>query len=219
MLKRGLLVFSFISIALSSRAQSLPVINLLVSNYKASIRTLDLPLKNADVSINLKGRLFINDDWSYITYYTKFDGEAKQGKIKTINDVVVNYYDKFDGFDNIGKVKSVGNITITYYDRFDNKIQFGKVKSIGGTTITYNDQFDGFDNTGQIKSVGQINITYYDRFSGELNGKLKSVGDIKLTYYDRFSSAEEIGKIKEITGKAPNVHIYRIASNALFDED
>ena len=220
LIKRTLLFFILLVSGFISRAQNLPVVNLVVSNHRASIRSLDLPLKNAaDLSIDLKGNLIINaPDQVNITYYDQFDGEAKQGKMKTINGTLINYYDKFDGFDNIGKLKSVGTIQIGYYDRFDNKIQLGKLKTIGNTNITYYDQFDGLDNAGKIKSIGKINVVYYDRFDADLNGKIKSVGNTQLMYYDRFSDAAYVGKVKSVNGDTPDVHIYNVASSG-FQED
>jgi hypothetical protein len=158
LLKRTSLLLFLLGITLICRAQSLPIVNLLVTNSNATIQTLDLPVKYADLSIDLTGKLIINDPWAYVTYYTKVDGESLRGKINKVDGVAIKYYDKFDGFDNIGKIKSVGNIVITYYDRFDNRLFLGKIKSIGGTPITYYDQFGTYDNAGKIKSIGQLNI-------------------------------------------------------------
>lgn len=218
-IKHILLIFLFGSTTLFCKAQNLPIVNLLVSDSNAAIHTLDLPLQNADLSIDLKGNLIINDPWAYVTYYTDVDGDGLQGNISTVDGVAVKYYTKFDGLDNIGKVKSLGNTTVIYYDRFDNKLHLGKLKSVGSTSITYNDQFDGFDNVGKIKSVGELIITYYDRFDSEFNGKFKSIGDIRLTYYDRFSNAYMIGKVKSVIGKARNVNVYNIKSAVFNNAD
>jgi hypothetical protein len=218
-LKRTFFLFILLGTTLICRAQNLPIVNLLVSNSNAAVRTLGLPLKYADLSIDLKGKLIINDPWAYVIYFTNVDGDFLRGKINMVDGVPVKYYDKFDGFDNIGKVKSIGDVEIAYYDRFDNSLHFGKVKTIGKTPVTYNDQFDGFDNVGKIKSVGQLKITYYDRFDGELKGKFKSIGDIQITYYDRFNDTSLVGKIKAVTGNTDYVNVYKVAPNALYDRN
>ena len=155
-LKRTLLLTLLISISFICRAQTIAHINLLVSNNKAFIKSIDLTYNNAAYCIDLAGHIIQNpgsDNNLNVSYYDTFDGQDNIGKLKAIGNIPISYYTQYDGQDNIGKLKSIGNITISYYTQYDGFDNIGKLKSIGSTTITYYDRFDISQPLGTIKSI------------------------------------------------------------------
>ncbi|OCX51472.1 hypothetical protein BEL04_15710 [Mucilaginibacter sp. PPCGB 2223] len=194
----------------TGKAQTLQSINLRVSDYKASIRSIEIMCDSILLRIDTNGRINIRSEvHGNIEYYTSFDGEYRQGKLKTLGTAALDYYDGFANDKNTGKLKSINNISITYCDQFSSSDKnVGKVKSIGNINFTYNESYNGFDNIGKLSGIGDTKITYYDRFDGGDNiGKLKSIGNTQLAWTDRFDGRQNIGKLKSLKGDTPNLNI------------
>ena len=205
-----LLSAALLALSFSVQAQTLYGINLRVSDYKASIRSIEIMCDSILLRIDTNGRINIRSEVrGNIEYYTNFDGEYRQGKLKTLGNVKLDYYDGFANDKNTGKLKSIDSITITYCDQFSSSDKnIGKVKSIGNINFTYNETYNGFDNVGRLSGIGDTKITYYDRFDGGDNiGKLKSIGNTQLAWTDRFDGRQNIGKLKSLKGDTPNLNI------------
>ena len=191
--KLFILLAIIFSAAYTCSAQGNYRINLIASNTKATVSSVDIVANNTSICVSMRGKIIADPNNTNaaniaVTYYDQFDGPDNTGKLKSIGDITVTYYDRYDGFDNIGKLKSIGKLVFTYYDRFDGPDNHGKLKSIGNTKITYYDQYDGFDNIG----------------------KLKAVGNTTITYYDRFDTSQPLGTIKQINGNSPSVNVRRM---------
>jgi len=156
-LKRILFIILLVSVCLVGKAQTLAHVNLVVSNDRAAVTSVDVVNSNIVYCVDLGGHVIKNAGAGNnlsISYYTQFDGFDNIGKLKSIGNIAISYYTQFDGPDNIGKLKSIGNIAISYYTQFDGPDNIGKLKTIGGTTVTYFDRFDISQPAGTIKSVG-----------------------------------------------------------------
>ena len=155
-LKRTLFIILLAGFSFTGRAQSLTHVNLLVSNDRAAVASIDVTNSNNLYSVDLRGHANPKanaDNNLNIAYYTDADGPDNIGKLKSIGNITVTYYTQFDGPDNIGKLKSIGNVAIAYYTQYDGFDNIGKLKTIGSTTITYYDRFDISQPTGTIKSI------------------------------------------------------------------
>ncbi len=200
-----------LSLSLMSRAQSISKINMQVTDCNAEIRSVELVADNIDLCVDQSGNMALNffeaDEYEY---YSHFDGDFKEGKLKSLGGVMLDYYDNFDGVNNRGKLKLIGDIKITYYDQFDGHDNIGRIKAVGNITFTYNNSWDGPDNIGKLSSIGDNKISYYDRFGGSDNiGKLRSIGNTEIAYFDRFDGQYNIGKIKSIKGHTPYLYFIR----------
>lgn len=208
-----ILIFALaLGVNFSAKAQNNYQINLKVSKYKASIRSVDFLSDSVFICVDANGNATIVPPvQGSFNYYTNIDGDYRQGKLKSAGNTVVDYYDVFGGEDKLGKLKSVGALVINYYDKFDGFDNIGKLKSIGNVMFTYYDKFDGNAKLlGRLKSIGDNKITYYTQFDGFDNiDKLKTIGNTTIAYFDRFDGAENLGKLKSIKGDTPDLNVIR----------
>lgn len=181
--KQLLLLALFLALNTYCRAQDNFNISLRVGERSVSVNAI--AIDDDLIFLDRRGNILPGDgNGNSYSYYDRFDGNL-QGKVKSINGLMVKYYDQFDRDELYGKVKSIGNIKFTYYDVFDRDELLGKLKSING-----------------------IPLKYYDIFGREeLMGKLKSIGDIAITYYDTFGGSLKMGMVRAVKGKTPNVTV------------
>jgi len=218
-LKRTILSLAFIfSGFLAFSQNTIYNVNAVASNSDVYIESVELVVNGVRFQIDLDGQLNIDTRRRNVIYYDQFDGAYKEGKLKSVNGVMLDYYDQFSSSDYTGKLKSIGANTITYYDSFSIFVKKGLVKTIGNIKVEYYDRFAGEEKDGKVKSIGTLNITYYDRFDGdERKGKLKSAGNTQVTYFDRFEPRYAPGTIKSITGKTPRLRIYDMYDDTLIN--
>ena len=216
-LKRTILLFAFIFSGFVAFSQNTTYyVNAVASNSDVYIESVELVINGVRFQIDLDGQMNVNTRRSNVTYYNQYDGAYKEGKLKSVNGVMLDYYDQFSSSDYTGKLKSIGGNTITYYDSFTIFVKKGLVKTIGNINIEYYDRFAGEEKDGKVKSIGTLNVNYYNRFDGdERKGKLKSAGNTQVTYFDRFERNYPPGTIKSITGKTPRLRIYDMYDDEL----
>ncbi|EHQ25671.1 hypothetical protein [Mucilaginibacter paludis] len=212
LIKCNLLTILMLVLGFTSFAQLHYNIDLRVSDHKAKISSVEFACGDVGICLDPDGDISLNlpQEGGY-EYFTRADGEYKQGKLKRIGNTNFDYYDVFAGEDKRGKLKSIGDVAINYYDRLDGFDNIGRAKSIGKFFLRYYDRFDGQQTLlGQLKAIGDANVSYYTQFDGFDNiGKLKSIGNTIITYYTRFDFGEDLGRIKSVTGITPHVRIRR----------
>jgi len=210
--KYTLLLGFMLTACFTAMAQSPYVINLRVLRDEAKLSSIELNCGEVCVRVDQDGKLNLDmPQRGEFEYFTRADGEYKQGKLKLCGNTTFDYYDVFDGEDKRGKLKLLNGVAVNYYDRFDGFDNIGKVKTIGNTGFKYYDRFDGQQgNTGRLKAIGDSKIAYYTQFDGFDNiGKLKMIGNTTIAYFDRFDGKENLGRIKYIKGETPGLNIMR----------
>jgi hypothetical protein len=208
--KRSIMLILLLLCSIFCSAQKIAGIVLKSTASRSFVKLIDLFADNIIIEVDLNGNIVLNSTAdNKLDYWTSLDGDYRQGKLKSIDNTLIDYYDQFvDDKAKTGRLKSIGKTNIVYYDVFDGPDNAGRIKSIGGIAFTYYDQYGNLDNIGKLKSIGIIPITYYDRFDISQNtGKLKSIGNAIIVYFSKVDAIENAGKIKAINGNVPHLTI------------
>jgi hypothetical protein len=184
--KKLFMLSLLLSFGLFCKSQNLTSTHFRISDKSTNIKSIEMTFDDTIIYIDSEGNIYglpsnRKDDFQYAS---NFDGENRQGKIKSIGNMKIDYYDKFDMHEPIGKVKSIGNIKILYNNKFDIQEKFGTIKSNGNIKISYYNTFDINDPIGKVKSIGNVKIDYFNKFdSADKFGNIKSIkGNSKLVY-------------------------------------
>ncbi len=202
--------FLFITAAHAQTLSRIVVDPMLVNTVASPVRFVEFRENDVIIRVNANGSVKVFPVRGVrVSYYSTFDGDHRDGKLKRAGNTVVDYDDGFNDATNLGKLKLVGNLKLTYIDRFsmDN---VGKLSSIGNMTFKYIDRFDGFDTPrGIIKAIGNMPVIYYTKFDGFDNiGRIRKMGDAEFVYFDRFSVGQRVGDIKSISAdKSPYLEL------------
>ncbi|UEG53597.1 hypothetical protein LLH06_01245 [Mucilaginibacter daejeonensis] len=195
------LLFFLFTTAQAQRLSRIVVDPMLVNTVASPVRFIEFREKDVIIRVNANGSVKVFPVRGVrVSYYSTFDGDHRNGKLKRAGETLIDYDDGFNDAANLGKPKLVGNLKLIYNDKFsmDN---IGKLSMFGNMMIKYVDRFDGFDTPkGLIKAIGNMPVVYYTKFDGFDNiGKIRKVGDAEFIYFDRFSVGERIGDIKSIS--------------------
>jgi hypothetical protein len=161
------------------------------------IKITDSSADHFIVQCTVENTIFEFDEAGYILAVNSL----KENSLTNINFWHFGY-----GQSKEGKLRSVGNILVEYWGPGWGKEREGKIKSIGKISIDYWASGYGKEKEGKIKSIDSIPVDYWQKGWGIKEGKIKSIGAVAVDYWSRGWGARE-GKIEAITGTNEQVTV------------
>ena len=135
-----------------------------------------------------------------VEYFSAYDNEAFQGKVKYIGSTLFTYYPSYESDLLKGKIKNIGQYSFNYNGIYDDASISGNIKIIGDIAITWFTSLDNEAFKGKLKSLGATLFTYYSSFEdAAYRGKIKSIDKVAFTYYSSFDRREYRGAMKSGT--------------------